>query len=107
LKLAAALFIGATSFADVAGSGSPQARVAEGVVRGQVRDGVAVFRSIPYAAPPIGALRFRPPQPAKAWTGVREAIEDSPSCPQTAGGDPAAKGQPERRLPLFERLRPA
>jgi para-nitrobenzyl esterase len=84
------LFASAASVAGGA-TGSPEVRVAEGTVRGQVRDGVAEFRAIPYAAPPVGALRFRAPQPAKPWTGVREAIEDGPACPQTGGGDPAAK----------------
>jgi para-nitrobenzyl esterase len=60
-------------------------------VRGLVRDGVEIFRAIPYAAPPVGELRFRAPQPAKPWTGIREAIEDGPACPQNGGGDPAAK----------------
>lgn len=91
LLISTALFAGVAGFASAAGSGTPEVRVAEGIVRGQVRDGVAVFRSIPYAAPPVGPLRFRPPQPAKGWNGVREAIEDGPACPQMAGGDPAAK----------------
>jgi len=44
-----------------------------GKVRGQVRDGVASFLGIPYAASPTGPLRFRPPAPPAAWDGVREA----------------------------------
>ena len=80
----------AASFTCVTGE-SAQVRVAEGQLRGQVLDGVAVFRAVPFAAPPVGALRFRPPQPAKPWSGVREAVDEGPACPQTAGGDPAAK----------------
>jgi para-nitrobenzyl esterase len=86
-----ALLLGMAGFASAAEAGRPEVRVTEGIVRGQVRDGVAVFRSIPFAAPPVGALRFRPPQPAKAWDGVREAIEEGPSCPQPSVGDPAGK----------------
>jgi para-nitrobenzyl esterase len=87
----AVAFAGVAGAASIGNTGNPEVRVSEGTVRGQVRDGVAVFRSIPYAAPPVGELRFRAPQPAKPWTGVREAIEDGPACPQNGGGDPAAK----------------
>ena len=44
-----------------------------GKVRGTVEDGLHVFRGIPYAEPPVGPLRFRPPQPRAAWDGVRDA----------------------------------
>src|SRR5947208_389654 len=42
-----------------------------GAVEGRLKDGIFDFRGIPYAAPPVGELRFRPPQPAEPWTGVR------------------------------------
>jgi para-nitrobenzyl esterase len=55
----------------------------KGRLRGTITDaGVAAFKGVPYAAPPVGPLRFRPPQPAEAWTGVRDALEFGPSCPQ-------------------------
>src|ERR1035438_9766260 len=41
------------------------------------------FRGIPYAAPPVGDLRWKPPQPPSRWAGVREAEELSPACPQS------------------------
>jgi para-nitrobenzyl esterase len=53
-----------------------------GVVRGLVDDGVGVFRGIPFAAPPVGALRFRSPQPVAAWEGVREATRNGRSAIQ-------------------------
>ncbi len=45
-----------------------------GEVRGSVADGVHTFKGIPYAAPPFGAYRLRPPQPVAPWSGVRDAL---------------------------------
>ena len=44
--------------------------------------GGAVFRGIPYALPPVGALRWREPQPVKSWSGVRAATQSGPNCAQ-------------------------
>jgi len=48
--------------------------------------GVTVFKGIPYAAPPLGDLRWRAPQPVKAWQGVRAADRYAPRCTQNDGG---------------------
>lgn len=56
--------------------------IAAGCVEGAVEKGVTVFRGIPYAAPPFGAQRFRPPVPPARWEGVRPATEVSPGLPQ-------------------------
>ena len=62
------------------------AKVTGGIVEGAVMDGIASFKGIPFAAPPVGDLRWRPPQPVKPWTGVRKADEFAPAPIQ----DPAA-----------------
>ena len=51
-----------------------------GSVRGLVAPGYLSFQGIPYAAPPIGAQRWRPPQPAAHWDGVRDASKAGPRC---------------------------
>jgi hypothetical protein len=45
----------------------------DGQVRGRVADGVYVFQGVPFAAPPFGPNRLRPPQPVEPWSGVRDA----------------------------------
>ena len=61
-----------------------QVTVASGALSGLgSRDGlVRSFKGVPYAAPPVGALRWRPPQAVTAWEGTREANRFSPICPQ-------------------------
>ena len=54
-----------------------------GEVSGVVDRGIRVFKGIPYAAPPVGPLRWKPPQRVVAWTGVRDAAEFGAECPQT------------------------
>ncbi|MBK5122232.1 carboxylesterase family protein [Burkholderia sp. R-69980] len=56
-----------------------------GVVRGKVasNDTVEVFVGIPYAAPPVGELRWRAPRPPQPWSGVRDAFDAGSPCPQT------------------------
>jgi para-nitrobenzyl esterase len=56
-----------------------------GSVQGRVKDGISDFRGIPYAASPVGELRFRPPQPMEPWTGVRDATRFGPMAPQNQG----------------------
>ena len=60
----------------------PEVRTAAGVLRGSWEAGVAVFRGIPYAEPPVGALRFAPPRPVPGWAGVRAAVSFGPPPPQ-------------------------
>ncbi len=62
----------------------PTASVETGALRGTRVDGVAMFRGIPYAAPPVGEWRWRPPRPAPAWSGVRPADTFGATCAQPA-----------------------
>ncbi|MER6514879.1 carboxylesterase family protein [Nonomuraea sp. NPDC001636] len=55
----------------------------KGEVAGTDRDGVRRFQGVPYAKPPVGALRWQLPQEPAAWRGVRQAKAPGPSCPQT------------------------
>tara|TARA_R110002124_G_scaffold116132_3_gene272391 strand:- start:54 stop:1601 length:1548 start_codon:yes stop_codon:yes gene_type:complete len=71
------------------GDVNPVVRVEQGALVGRVDAGIAAFKAIPYAAPPVGALRWREPQPAEAWTGMRDASSVGPICIQPpSGGDP-------------------
>ena len=82
LLLAAAALTGTQTVIAQDAPSAPTARVAQGSVQGVSRDGVEAFLGIPYAAPPIGKLRWSPPQPAAPWNGVQRADRYSASCPQ-------------------------
>ncbi|MFH8347624.1 carboxylesterase/lipase family protein [Streptomyces sp. NPDC018045] len=62
---------------------APEVRTVSGAVRGRWQDGVAVFRGIPYARPPVGDLHLAAPVPAVPWDGVREADAFGPAPPQS------------------------
>lgn len=60
-------------------------RVEQGALAGVDRQGVSAFLGVPYAAPPVGPNRWRAPQPAARWTGVRQAKAFSANCMQDDG----------------------
>ncbi|MER8186020.1 carboxylesterase family protein [Kitasatospora sp. NPDC094015] len=75
-------------------------RTEQGALRGaRGPDGVAVFRNIPYAAPPVGPLRFLPPQPPARWAGEREAGAAGPTAPQVPYAPPLDALLPETTVP--------
>src|SRR5262245_36219086 len=59
----------------------PVVKTVEGPVRGFKKDGVETYLGIPYAAPPVGDLRWRPPQPIKKWKETIDATEFGNICP--------------------------
>ncbi|MFF7975329.1 carboxylesterase family protein [Streptomyces sp. NPDC007905] len=63
----------------------PVVRTATGAVRGRHEAGLAVFRGIPFAEPPVGGARFQAPRPARPWDGTREAYAFGPPPPQDVG----------------------
>ncbi|GII24013.1 carboxylesterase/lipase family protein [Planosporangium mesophilum] len=69
---------------DAAASADPSARVDSGLLRGTGDGSVDSFRGVPYAQPPVGALRWRAPQPAQRWHGVRDATAYGGRCPVLA-----------------------
>ncbi len=78
-------------------------RVEGGLLQGTSEDGLVVYRGIPFAAPPVGELRWRAPQPAPAWSGVRQAGKFGPSCVQgmrTPAGSDQGPGMSEDCLYL-------
>ncbi len=66
----------------VAGAAVDQVKIETGRLTGAVSGKVVAFKGIPYAAPPVGANRWRPPQPAAKWSGVRAATEFGADCMQ-------------------------
>lgn len=74
----------ATSRESADASAQPVVRTAAGAVRGRREGGLAVFRGIPFAEPPVGDARFQAPRPVRAWDGTRDAFAFGPPPPQEA-----------------------
>ena len=68
-----------------------------GWVQDFCRDGICRFLSVPYAAAPAGEIRFREPQPAEPWDGVRDATKPCPSSPQEMKSFPESLATPPGR----------
>lgn len=87
LATAALIAACAQSAAGPAAAEPVKARVETGVLVGEATERAKVFRNVPFAAPPTGALRWAPPQPAAAWDGERPATGNGPSCVQKMNAD--------------------
>src|SRR3954454_23769553 len=77
--------IASTASAEVPGCSADDPDVActlQGAIRGVVQGEMLAFKGIPYAKPPVGELRWRPPAAAESWSGVRDGGRFGPICPQ-------------------------
>ncbi len=59
-----------------------------GMVEGTVENGVTVYKGIPFAAPPVGDLRWKAPQPVRPWSGVKRTAAFAPACMQNGAANP-------------------
>lgn len=88
--MAAGLVLAASG---VAAAQTPvRAKVEGGVLVGEATARAHIFRNVPFAAAPTGALRWAPPQPASKWSGERDATKNGPSCPQPMNADGTPNG---------------
>ncbi len=94
-KIVIALLAAALPTGALAQGAGPVANTESGQVRGALEGGIASWKGIPFAAPPVGPLRWRAPQPAAKWQGVRDATAYGNDCMQQPfGGDAAPLGTP-------------
>jgi para-nitrobenzyl esterase len=63
---------------------NPVVTTRQGQLEGLIENGVYIFRGVPYAAPPVGELRWKAPRPAKSWKGIRAARQYAPAAPQNS-----------------------
>jgi para-nitrobenzyl esterase len=73
------------AFAQFAVSQIQTAKVTGGEVQGVVTEGISIFKGIPFAAPPVGDLRWKTPAPVPAWTGIKKADAFGRACMQASG----------------------
>jgi len=91
----AALLMAASAAPAVQAQSAPVVATTSGRVSGVTEDGVTAWKGIPFAQPPVGALRWRAPQPPRSWSGVRPATDYSNDCMQIPfAADAAPLGTP-------------
>jgi para-nitrobenzyl esterase len=82
MRTTVAALAGWLAFATVASAWADPVKVSGGLIEGASENGLTVYRGIPFAAPPVGGLRWKAPQPVAAWSGVRKTAEFGPACMQ-------------------------
>ena len=83
-SLVTGLMVGCLAFLNTAAA-EPLIATKQGFVRGLEAESVDIFLGIPYAAPPVGDLRWKPPQPHASWSGILSATKFGSHCAQTVG----------------------
>jgi carboxylesterase family protein len=84
IKLALILWL---ALADTAQAAIEFADVTGGRLEGEVTDGIASFKGVPFATPPVGVRRWKAPQPVLSWSGTRNANRFAPACVQPRSAD--------------------
>jgi para-nitrobenzyl esterase len=82
MKKLLGMLLGAIALTAYGAAERPVIQIEAGKLQGAVEYNMHAFKNIPYAAPPVGDLRWRPPQPAESWSGIRDAGQFGDSCPQ-------------------------
>jgi para-nitrobenzyl esterase len=87
--------VASIAYAPLVAKPTPIIKIEGGSVRGEAREGIVAYKGIPFAAPPVGDLRWRAPQPVKKWKGVRDTTQYGPDCAQLPfASDAAPLGTP-------------
>ncbi|MFP5206202.1 MAG: carboxylesterase family protein [Acidobacteriota bacterium] len=81
-----AIVIAAAPWVSATAKAGATAKVEQGTLQGTAESGLTVYKGIPFAAPPVGELRWRAPQPPANWQGVRQASQFAPECMQGGAG---------------------
>src|SRR3954469_20643336 len=79
---------GSMCWGQTANPGSGTVQIETGSLRGITTNGVITFLAVPYAAPPVGVLRWAAPKPARPWSGIRDAIKPGVAAAQGVAGRP-------------------
>src|SRR5690606_1443191 len=69
-----------------------QVKTEDGWVQGSIHDSITIFKGIPFAAPPVGDLRWKAPQPVEKWEGIKQTTEFAPGAMQ-GGTPPSGKSE--------------
>lgn len=89
-------FLASALFTITIGAGFTQqpapVKVDEGLLQGTVEDGLTIYKGVPFAAPAVGDLRWKAPQPAAKWEGIKQAVKFAPA-PMQGGYPPSGKSE--------------